>query len=111
MKMLEYRGYVGLIEADDGAFVGWVAGLRDVVTFEGATFAEVEAAFRASVDDYLAFCAERGEPPGLPFKTSDHEKLTQQNVEAFQRFCDAVGERAAERGLVAEKIARLLADD
>ena len=25
------------------------------------------AAFRASVDDYLAFCAERGEPPDRPY--------------------------------------------
>jgi predicted HicB family RNase H-like nuclease len=65
--MLEYRGYVGVVEADDGAFVGRVAGLRDVVTFEGTTYAEVEAAFRASVDDYLAFCAERGEPPDRPY--------------------------------------------
>ena len=56
--MLEYRGYLGVVEADEGAFVGRVAGLRDVVTFEGATYAEVEAAFRASVDDYLAFCAD-----------------------------------------------------
>ena len=46
--MLEYRGYVGAVEADDGSFVGRVAGLRDVVTFEGATYAEVEEAFRHS---------------------------------------------------------------
>jgi predicted HicB family RNase H-like nuclease len=61
--MLEYKGYVGTIEADEGAFAGRVAGLRDVVTFGGETFAEVERAFRDSVDDYLAFCAARGEPP------------------------------------------------
>ena len=109
--MLRYRGYVGVIEAEDGASVGRVAGLRDVVTFQGTTYAEVEAAFRASVDDYLAFCAERGEPPEPPVKSFDHEELTRQNVEAFQRFCDEVGERAAERGLTEEKIARLLADD
>ena len=109
--MLEYRGYVGVVEADDGAFVGRVVDLRDVVTFQGTTYAEIEAAFRASVDDYLAFCAERGEPPGLPLKSSDREDLARQNVEAFQRFCDEVGERAAERGLTEEKIARLLADD
>ena len=65
--MLEYQGYLGVVEADEGAFVGRVAGLRDVVTFEGATFAEVEQAFRDSVDDYLAFCAERGEPPDRPY--------------------------------------------
>jgi len=64
--MLEYRGYVGVVEADDGAFVSRVAGLRDVVAFEGAIYAEVEEAFRASIDDYLTFCAERGEPPDRP---------------------------------------------
>lgn len=64
--MLEYKGYFGMVEADDGIFVGRVVGLRDVITFEGAGFAEVEQAFRDSIDDYLAFCAERGEPPDRP---------------------------------------------
>ncbi len=59
--MLEYKSYVGSIEADDGAFIGRVTGLRDVITFEGATFEEVEQAFRESIDDYFAFCAKRGE--------------------------------------------------
>ena len=65
--MLEYKNYIGTIEADDGAFAGRVVGLRDVVTFEGATFAEVEQAFHDSVDDYLAFCAQRGEAPDRPY--------------------------------------------
>ena len=59
--MLEYKGYVGVIEAEDGIFAGRVIGLRDVITFEGDSFAEVEQAFRDSLDDYLAFCAARGE--------------------------------------------------
>ena len=61
--MLEYRGYFGTVEADDGIFVGRVTGLRDVITFEGTTFSQVEQAFRDSIEDYLAFCAERGESP------------------------------------------------
>ena len=65
--MLEYEGYIGTLEAEDGVFFGRVAGLRDVITFEGTTFAEVEQAFQESVDDYLAFCAERGEPPDRPY--------------------------------------------
>ena len=65
--MLEYKGYAGTVEADDGAFVGQVVGLRDVVTFEGESFVQVEAAFRESIDDYLAFCAERGEAPDRPY--------------------------------------------
>ena len=65
--MLEYKGYIGTLEAEDGVFFGRVAGLRDVITFEGSTFAEVEQAFHESIDDYLAFCAERGEPPDRPY--------------------------------------------
>ena len=65
--MLEYKGYIGTIEAEDGVFLGRVAGLRDVITFEGTTFAEVERAFRDSIDDYLAFCAQRGEPADRPY--------------------------------------------
>lgn len=61
--MLEYKGYLGAVDVDDGTFMGRVVGLRDVVTFDGRDFAEVEQAFRDSVDDYLAFCAERGEMP------------------------------------------------
>lgn len=61
--MLEYKGYVGTVELDEGAFVGRVAGLRDVITFEGRTAEEVEQAFRESIDDYLAFCTTRGEDP------------------------------------------------
>ena len=64
--MLEYKGYIGTVEAEDGVFFGRVVGLRDVITFEGTTFAEVEEAFRDSIDDYLAYCAERGEPADRP---------------------------------------------
>src|SRR5713101_3599686 len=65
--MLEYKGYTGIVEPEDGVFAGRVIGLRDVITFEGASFAAVEQAFRDSIDDYLAFCAERGEPPDRPY--------------------------------------------
>jgi predicted HicB family RNase H-like nuclease len=58
--MLEYKGYIGSIDAKDGVFFGRVAGLRDVIAFEGTSFAEVERAFRDSIDDYLASCAQRG---------------------------------------------------
>ena len=65
--MLKYKGYAGTVEADDGAFAGRVIGLRDVITFEGDSYAEVEAAFRDSIDDYLSFCAARGEAPDRPY--------------------------------------------
>jgi len=63
--MMEYKGYVGKVEFDDEAsiFHGEVVNSRDVITFQGKSVAELRNAFRESVDDYLAFCAERGEEP------------------------------------------------
>jgi len=57
------------VEFDDDAdlFHGEVIGLRDVITFQGRTVDEVKRAFHDSVDDYLAFCAKRGEEPEKPF--------------------------------------------
>ena len=67
--MLEYKGYTGRVEFDDeaGLFHGEVLDTRDVITFRGQSVSELENAFRDSIDDYLDFCRERGEPPEKPF--------------------------------------------
>ena len=64
--MMEYKGYIAKVDYDDeaGIFHGEVVNLRDVVTFAGESAAELRRAFQESVDDYLAFCAARNEPPG-----------------------------------------------
>ncbi len=61
--MMEYKGYLGKVEFDDEAslFHGEVVNTRDVITFQGKSVAELRKVFRVSVDDYLAFCAGRGE--------------------------------------------------
>lgn len=67
--MMEYRGYVGKVEFDDEAdlFHGEVVNTRDVITFQGKSVDELRLAFHESVDNYLAFCEERGEEPDKPF--------------------------------------------
>lgn len=40
----------------------------------------------------------------------EYERLTQLNKAEFQRFCDAVGQRAAAAGMNARELAKLLAD-
>jgi predicted HicB family RNase H-like nuclease len=67
--MMEYKGYLGKVEFDDeaGIFHGDVINTRDVITFQGKSVAELKKAFRDSIDDYLAFCAKRGEEPDKPF--------------------------------------------
>jgi predicted HicB family RNase H-like nuclease len=67
--MLEYKGYKGRVDFDSDAkiFHGEVVETRDVITFQGTSVEELETAFRDSVDDYLEFCAQRGEEPDKPF--------------------------------------------
>lgn len=67
---LEYKGYTaGPIDFDDetGTFSGLVIGLNDVIHFEGSTAGDLKAAFRESIDEYLAFCRERGREPDKPY--------------------------------------------
>jgi predicted HicB family RNase H-like nuclease len=68
--VIEYKGYTGVFEYDPSvaAFHGRVLGLRDVVTFEGVSVAELRKEMRASVDDYLEFCAESGREPEKPYR-------------------------------------------
>lgn len=67
--MLQYLDYTGRVEFDSEAdlFHGEVLDLRDVITFQGRTTEEIRQAFIDSIDDYLEFCAERGEDPDRPF--------------------------------------------
>lgn len=67
--MMEYRGYMGRVDFDDTAkiFHGQVVDTRDLITFQGKSAEELIEAFHDSVDDYLEFCAERGESPEKPF--------------------------------------------
>ena len=67
--MMEYKGYVGKVEFDDeaGIFHGEVRDTRDVITFQGRSVDELKTAFQESIDDYLAFCKQRGEEPNKPF--------------------------------------------
>ncbi|KAF0093608.1 MAG: HicB family protein [Puniceicoccaceae bacterium 5H] len=64
-----YKGYPGTVrfDAEAGILHGEVLHLKDVVTFQGETVEQVVQAFRDSVDDYLVFCAERGEEPDKPY--------------------------------------------
>jgi predicted HicB family RNase H-like nuclease len=67
--MMQYKGYVGVIEVDPEAGVihGRVIGLRDMITFEAESAADLRKEFEASVDDYLAMCAEAGKAPEKPY--------------------------------------------
>ncbi|MRG56188.1 toxin-antitoxin system HicB family antitoxin [Phyllobacterium sp. SYP-B3895] len=66
---MHYKGYEAVIDFDEEAdlFHGEIINLRDVITFQGSSASELKTALAASIEDYLAFCAERGEEPEKPF--------------------------------------------
>jgi prevent-host-death family protein len=41
----------------------------------------------------------------------EYERLRARNIDEFQRFCDRIAERAAERGLTEARLAEILADE
>lgn len=67
--MMTYENYIAHVEFDDEAeiFHGEVINTRDVITFQGKSVKELKKAFIDSIEDYLQFCAERGEDPDKPF--------------------------------------------
>jgi predicted HicB family RNase H-like nuclease len=67
--MMEYKEYLAHVSFDSDAsiFHAEVVNIRDVITFQGASVSELRQAFEDSVEDYLAFCSERGEEPDRPF--------------------------------------------
>jgi len=66
---MQYKSYTAVVEVDEeaGILYGHVIGLRDVITFQGATVAEARTEFERSIDVYLDFCAARGESPEKPY--------------------------------------------
>ena len=71
-NMMRYKGYYGSIDFDseDLIFYGKLEFIKALVSFEGETAREIDAAFKEAVDDYLESCAVRGIDPETPFKGS-----------------------------------------
>jgi predicted HicB family RNase H-like nuclease len=68
-EVLKYKGYHGSTEysLEDDCLHGRLLGITDMITYEGNSVKEIKIAFKDSVDDYLAFCKERGKEPNKPY--------------------------------------------
>jgi len=84
--MMKYKNYIGHVAFDDEAeiFHGEVINTKDVITFQGETVKELKKAFIDSIEDYLAFCAERGEQPEKPYSGKFNLRLS---PELHQKAC------------------------
>lgn len=68
MNTMTYKGYTARMDFDteDKIIVGRVLAIDDLITFHGASVAEFEAAFHASVDSYIAACEKLGQAAEKP---------------------------------------------
>ena len=68
MNTMNYRGYTARVEFDerDDIFIGRILGVRDIISFHADSVADLKMEFRRSVDDYLAYCGEKGISPDKP---------------------------------------------
>ena len=68
--MIEYKGYVAMIEFDDsvGRIHGRVinSGSYSIASFEAIDTEEIQKEFRGSIDEYIASCEEDGLEPVKP---------------------------------------------
>jgi predicted HicB family RNase H-like nuclease len=96
MNRITYRGYDGLFEYDDeaGLFHGRVIGLRDTITFQGQSIAELKDALAGSVEAYLEYCKSRNVEPEKPYSG----QLLLRLAPALHRDC-AVAARLSGRSL------------
>lgn len=65
MNTMSHKGFQARVEfdAEDGLFVGRIAGIDDVVGFHGESVSELRAAFQETVDDYIETCRKVGKEP------------------------------------------------
>jgi len=77
MKHLDYKGYAGTIEysQEDQLLFGKIVGIRGLISYEGTTGGELEANFKAVIDDYLHDCKEEGIEAEKPFKGSFNVRI------------------------------------
>lgn len=68
MNTMTYKGYTARVEFDerDGIFVGRVLGLRDAISFHGASVDELNKDLEAAIKHYLALCKKSGVTPEKP---------------------------------------------
>ena len=69
MNVMTHRGYSARVDfdAEDGLFVGHLAGINDVVGFHADSVDGLKAAFREAVEDYVAVCRKAGKTPEKPY--------------------------------------------
>ena len=74
---MEYKGYSARIEynSDDKCFYGTIAGITDVISFEGSSVVQLQESFAEAVEDYLDLCRRHGKEPQKAYKGSINVRI------------------------------------
>ena len=66
---MTYKGYIGTVEysEEDDLLFGRIGGIRDIISYEGGSVAEIREAFEDAVDDYLKHCDAVCKEPDKPY--------------------------------------------
>lgn len=98
-NLLRYKGFMGTAEMseEDDVFFGKVIGIRDLISYEGATVKELKKDFKGAVDDYIDLCKRHNKPIQKSMTGNFNVRI---NPELHQ----LVSRAAAEKGISLNKV-------
>ncbi len=109
---LKYKDFIGTVSFSekDETFFGKIAGIDDLVTFEGSSVSQLKKAFKEAVEDYLALCRSAAKPAMKSAKGSFNVRIDPQlhlqaaktavirNISLNQFVQEAIQSKLAEPG-------------
>ena len=77
-NVINYKGFVGSIyySPEDECFHGTIESIKDLVSFEKQSVAELKKSFRETVEDYLKLCRTTGKTPQKSYKRSFNIRIS-----------------------------------
>ncbi|MFC2098475.1 type II toxin-antitoxin system HicB family antitoxin [Bacteroidota bacterium] len=68
--VIRYKGYIGSVHfsSEDRVFYGIIAGINDLITFEGKTVDQLEDGFKYMVDEHIKDCTKNNLPLEKSYK-------------------------------------------
>lgn len=76
MSVLNYKGYQATVTYEDGQLIIRVLHVRDFLSTQCESANEIDGAFKAVVDEYLAECKALGRSPNKPFRGTFNVRIS-----------------------------------
>lgn len=97
-NLLRYKGFLGTVEFsdEDNVLFGKVIGIRDHISYEGATIKDLKKDFKEAIDYQIAYCKKTNQPI--------HKSLTGNfNVRINPELHQQVARASTEKGISLNK--------